>query len=107
MPPVRIPQETIKLGRLDENGKHIDVTPAIGKPFNFTEKEVADINAVRPQAFRKLIIEGEDEDRAAEIARIQEDAKANSDLAVSKATKGGKAPKTGDSNSSGGSSDEL
>lgn len=50
--PIRIPKQTIRLVRDGEN-----VTPDIGEPFDFTADELADINAVNPDAIRKPIDE--------------------------------------------------
>lgn len=61
--PKRIPVETIKVRR---DGK--PVIPTIGKPFDFTAEELDDINKVRPQAVRKLIMEEQPEDEQAKAA---------------------------------------
>ena len=67
--PKRIPVNTIMLHR---EGKPL--VPDIGKVFDFTAEELADINAVNPDAVRKPVNEGTDEssektaDKATETA---------------------------------------
>lgn len=58
--PKRIPVQTIILHR---EGKR--VVPEIGKSFNFTVDELADINAVNPKAIRHIINEESQVDAAA------------------------------------------
>lgn len=50
--PMRVPTQRIILTR---DGKR--VIPTIGKPFDFTQGEIEQIESVNPRAIRKLIIE--------------------------------------------------
>lgn len=50
--PKKIPVHTIVVQR---DGK--TVIPAVGKPFDFTDAEIADVRAVDPKAFRDLVNE--------------------------------------------------
>ena len=52
--PIRIPMQTILVTRDGER-----VVPPIGKPFDFTAKEIEEINAVNPRAIRKPVQEVE------------------------------------------------
>lgn len=54
--PKRVPVNTIIVKR---DGKNF--VPPIGKPFDFTQDELNDINAVMPGAVRKIINEAPDE----------------------------------------------
>ena len=58
----RIVLETVKVIR---DGKA--VVPAIGQPFDFTSAELEQINALRPQAVRKIINEDPEAAAAAEV----------------------------------------
>ena len=53
--PIRVATKTIILHREGAN-----VSPPIGKAFNFTEQELKDINSVDPRAVRKPVNEGEE-----------------------------------------------
>jgi len=61
--PKRVVLETIHLSRKDDEGVFKRVTPPIGKVFNFTKSEVADIEEVRPN--RALRMPTQDEAAAA------------------------------------------
>ena len=54
--PKRIPVTAVHVYR---NGK--EFVPPIGQAFDFTAEELADINAVNPDAVRKPVNEGTDE----------------------------------------------
>ena len=61
--PKRIVLETIRVIRDKKT-----VTPPIGQVFDFTAEEIAQIKAVRPQAFRTVVIEDPELAAAAKVS---------------------------------------
>lgn len=60
--PIRIPTQSVIVQR---NGSNY--VPPVGKPFNFTADEVAEVNALAPDALRKPVneeVEGEQQTTA-------------------------------------------
>jgi len=50
--PIRVPHHTVRVRR---DGKNI--TPKIGVPFEFTDEEVAEVQALHPHALRRAVVE--------------------------------------------------
>ena len=71
----RVPVQSVVVVR---NGKF--ETPELGKPFNFTQLEIDDIEASNPGAIRKPVVEKADEPAAKPAAKTAGKAKADEGL---------------------------
>lgn len=91
--PKRIPVQTVIVNR---DGKQI--AAPIGKPFDFTNEELADIKAVNPDAVRIAVNEDpEPEAQNLPVAAAAEPVAAD---VAAKADSAGKKPNTGSKNAS-------
>lgn len=78
---VRVPVQSIVVRRGEKN-----VTPEIGKPFEFTKEEIDDLDVLKPKPFRDLIVE-----EAPEPAEAPAPAPASTKAAAKTAAKTGDA----------------
>ena len=85
--PVRVPHHSIALHRDGQT-----VRPEVGKPFDFTYAEVAEINVASPAALRRAVVErvspvaDEDDDAAAAAAELLAATKLGKKAAKAKVT---------------------
>lgn len=68
--PKRIPVNTVVIARPDpaNPGKKVRVSPPVGEPFNFTTKEIEELNKLMPGSLTRIVAEVDDEDDDLEVA---------------------------------------